>query len=393
MTPNCQIHPVPATGTCNNCRAFTCDKCAKLGRTCPYCKLAPIVAAGEARKAVNQCSNHPGIRAAATCPDCNRIFCASCLNPFGQCLECGARNPRQKPTVAPLQDSEDAPGARRGKGKGAGKLGRPKPKKNHFGVGRLAIGALILIGIGAVLNWQYQTLKAAVPGNKGQAGGLGAVGANVGAYNRQVEAHGKDLNDIMGRIESGQYSEDDAAAVDDLMNRVQSGQANLNSFDVGTQQKLKKAKSLLDTGASYQARGEEYAGEDTGGGAARSYKGPPIRLRVGSGERPDRAGARAGAEYQTAYKPKPLKVDIMSPSSGARVRGTTVVSARLTGDGIDRVEFQVNGQWQGLSNQPPYRYEWDSTSVRNGAVTLRVVAYDSSGRPHASRPVRVTVHN
>ncbi len=388
MTPNCQIHPTPATGTCNNCRAFTCDKCAKVGRTCPYCKLAAIVPAGQAKKPVNQCVNHPGIRAEAGCPDCKRIFCASCLNPFGQCMECGARNPRQKPTMAPPQEPADGP---RGKG-GRGKRRKP-PRKNHFGVGRFVIGAAILIGVGALVNWQYQMLKAAVP--KGKGGNLGAISANIKAYDKQVQAHGKDLGDIMGRIESGEYSQEDAAEVDNLISRIESGQANLNSLDAATQKKLKHAQSLLETRGGFHARGEEYAGEDTSGARRpKRYEGPPIRLRVGAQDKVQRPGQGGGRNAALlAERPKPLKVNITSPASGARVRGSTVVAASLNGQGVDRVEFQVNGQWQGLSNQPPYRFDWDTSGVRNGAVTLRVVAYDTTGRQHASRPIRVVVQN
>lgn len=397
MTPNCQIHPVPATGTCHNCRAFTCDKCAKVGKTCPYCKLSAIVPASEARKAVNQCANHPGIRAEAACPDCNRIFCASCLNPFGQCLECGARHPRQRPTAAMLEEpAGTGPGRKRMHRRPGRERGgrRTAPRRLHLGVGRFVIGAAIVAGIGALLSWQYRSLERALVGSKGIAGRLGTLGANVGAYKRQVEEHGKDLDEIMGRIESGQYSPEDAAAVDDLLTRIESGQADLNTLAVGTRQKLEKARSLLETRAAYQARGEEYAGEDTGGKSARPYQGPPIRLRVGAG---DHAAARArGADavaHRISPRSKPLEISITSPVQGARLHGMAIVSARLVGQGVDRVEFQVNGQWQGLSNQPPYRYEWDTTGVRNGAVTLRVVAYDTSGRQVASRPVRVTVQN
>jgi len=377
VTPHCKIHPVPATGTCNNCRSFTCDKCAKVGWPCPFCRMTDIVPAGESRRAVNQCVNHPGIRAQAACPDCQKIFCASCLNPFGQCMDCGARNPKQKPTVAPPR--------------GDGGKGKRRAQRKRFALGttRVAIGLAILGGVAAFANWQLGLIKSSMP--KGKRGTT-TVAGNVEAYRKSVDAHGKDLADIMGRIESGEYSDEDSQAVDDLMAKIESGQT-VRRLDKATMDRLEKAKAMLDRGQGGAGadRGLEAAEGDYGGKG--TYEGPPIRLRVGESRPEPHAGSVRGRQVAVAYRPRPVKVAITSPSQGARVRGSTVVAARLSGDDVQRVEFQVNGQWQGISNQPPFRFDWDTTGLRNGQVTLRVVAFDSTGRSHASPPLRVTVHN
>jgi hypothetical protein len=367
-----------------------CDKCAKVGRPCPYCKMADIVPAGEAKKAVNQCVNHPGIRAAAACANCERIFCASCLNQYGQCLPCGHKFPKSKPTVATQAEVEAAK---------VGRKFKPRPKRGHFQSGsRLVIGAIVLGAIGTAAYFQYDLIKRSMPAKKK---GSVSIAGNIDAYKKQVDAHGKDLDDIMGRIEANKYSPEDEAALENLMANIESGKQDLKTFDQATLDRLEKARAMVEVGGAKRG-GVGESGDDgyslPGAEPARGgkpYQGPAIRLRVGEG-RPqgETAGNRyAMARQQPVYRPKPLKVAMTSPGSGARLSGNAVISANVTGDGIDRVEFQVNGQWQGVSNQPPFRFDWDTSGTRNGPVTLRVVAYDSAGKPHSSRAVRVTVQN
>lgn len=369
----CKIHPIPATGTCNNCRAFTCDKCSKVGNKCPYCKMDDIVPPEKARNmAATNCVNHPGIRASAPCLDCKRIFCPSCLNPFGQCLLCGGKNPKVKPTMAP-----EALNAKEAKSKG-----KRKYRSQHLGAKRLILSLLVIVGIGAVLNWQYSTVKKIVSkGGKNKPN----IAANVGAYDKAVRDHGMSTEEVLDRIESGKYSKEDSDQVDALMRDVEGGTAK-SRMGAKELSRLERAKEMVGD-AGDQVAPEEFRPR-MGRLKPGAYEGPPIRLRVGSG--PD----RAPAEARVAQRGPQVGILITSPGPGQRVHGNAIVAASVQGGGaVDRVEFQVNGAWQGIANRAPFRFDWDTSAVRNGAVTLRMVAYDSAGSPHASRPVKVLVQN
>ena len=77
-----------------------------------------------------------------------------------------------------------------------------------------------------------------------------------------------------------------------------------------------------------------------------------------------------------------------------RVHGQTEVGAELTGlETIGRIEFDVNGQTQDITNVAPFRFAWDTTHTANGPATLRVVVYDEAGLARSSSTVRVKVDN
>jgi hypothetical protein len=89
----------------------------------------------------------------------------------------------------------------------------------------------------------------------------------------------------------------------------------------------------------------------------------------------------------------PPTAGIASPTGGT-VSGTVTVSANASDNvGVTRVDFYVNGALKGSDTAAPYQYSWNTTSVANGAATLRAIAYDAAGNAGQSSIVSVTVAN
>jgi Bacterial Ig domain/Repeat of unknown function (DUF5648) len=89
----------------------------------------------------------------------------------------------------------------------------------------------------------------------------------------------------------------------------------------------------------------------------------------------------------------PPIVAIASPVGG-NVSGTVAIAANASDNvGVTRVDFYVNGAMVGSANASPWQFLWNTTSVANGAATLRAVAYDAAGNSGNSSNVSVTVAN
>ena len=91
----------------------------------------------------------------------------------------------------------------------------------------------------------------------------------------------------------------------------------------------------------------------------------------------------------------PPTVQILNPVGGGLVRGTVVPLAVASDNvGITSVQFQLNGANIGpLLTSGPYRIDWNTTTVADGAYSLTAVATDSVGNTTTSSPVTVTVQN
>ena len=57
------------------------------------------------------------------------------------------------------------------------------------------------------------------------------------------------------------------------------------------------------------------------------------------------------------------------------------------------MDFYVNGGLVGSDSAAPYQYSWNTTSLANGAATLRAVAFDAAGNSTQSAIVTVNVAN
>ena len=89
----------------------------------------------------------------------------------------------------------------------------------------------------------------------------------------------------------------------------------------------------------------------------------------------------------------PQSVRIITPVGGSRVCGNLTVEATATDDnGIARMEFRVDDIPLGVTEEAPFRFEWDTTAKADGDYTLTAIAQDTVGQ-RAFASVRVTVRN
>ena len=87
-------------------------------------------------------------------------------------------------------------------------------------------------------------------------------------------------------------------------------------------------------------------------------------------------------------------VSLTAPTAGARVSGTTTLTASASdGVGVTRVEFLDGTTLLGTDTTAPYSLAWNTTGVASGSHTLKARAYDAAGNVGTSASVSVTVAN
>src|SRR6185312_16056889 len=89
------------------------------------------------------------------------------------------------------------------------------------------------------------------------------------------------------------------------------------------------------------------------------------------------------------------QVSLSAPANGAFVTGTLAVSATATDNGaISKVEFyRDNNVLLTTDTSLPYTFNWNSTTVTEGAHTLYAIAQDTAGFRTTSATVAITVDN
>jgi hypothetical protein len=89
------------------------------------------------------------------------------------------------------------------------------------------------------------------------------------------------------------------------------------------------------------------------------------------------------------------QVSLIAPANGAFVTGTVAVSATATDNvGISKVEFYSdNNVLLSTDSLAPYTFNWNSTTVTQGAHTLYAIAEDTSGLRTTSATIAITVDN
>jgi len=89
----------------------------------------------------------------------------------------------------------------------------------------------------------------------------------------------------------------------------------------------------------------------------------------------------------------PPAVSLTSPAANDVVFGEVKFAATASdASGISKVDFYVDGVLKNSDNTSPYAYNWDSTTVSNGAHTVSARAYDKVGNIN-SDTANVTVKN
>jgi hypothetical protein len=81
-------------------------------------------------------------------------------------------------------------------------------------------------------------------------------------------------------------------------------------------------------------------------------------------------------------------------SPGDTVSGTVTLEATASDDvGVTEARFLVDGDLIGSDSSAPYSIDWDTSTIADGAHTLRVDAVDTDGNVGQSQGVTVTVDN
>jgi hypothetical protein len=111
----------------------------------------------------------------------------------------------------------------------------------------------------------------------------------------------------------------------------------------------------------------------------------------------DKAGNATSAQTTVTVRNGPT-VTWATPVAGAIVSGVlSEVNANCdvqvaAAGGVDRVELFVDGRALNVERYAPYACAWDTSTVANGAHTLKAVAYDTAGRS-TTTTITVTVRN
>lgn len=85
---------------------------------------------------------------------------------------------------------------------------------------------------------------------------------------------------------------------------------------------------------------------------------------------------------------------ITSPSNGATVTGTRVITANASDNvGVARVEFLVDGVSRGTDTTSPFTFSWNTTQYSNSTHTIQSRAYDAADNVTTSATITVTVNN
>lgn len=338
------------------------------------------------------CQFHPQSEAEAYCATCRARLCRRCAPPGKPCALCGRSTldspPRERGTAgAPRYPSTDVQRASKEAPRARRRRRNPPPALSYTGglnprkgwrrqITRKVLGALLLAGVGGILAVQFGVFRDFARQAAETRKQLQGMAEREGPG-------GASLASMLERFEAGQITEAEVEATERLMARIQAGEP----VDTGRRDALARLSKLMRTPAPATDPETQrlWALLSQWSNEAESDSKAPAAVRT--------APERRNAQPPSA-KPVPWKVSLLEPASGAQVKGLVTVRAQIEGQGyIERVEFLVNGEWEGLSNRPPFTFDWNTAGGGNGPKTLEVVAYEPSGARHASRRVRVMVAN
>jgi hypothetical protein len=96
-----------------------------------------------------------------------------------------------------------------------------------------------------------------------------------------------------------------------------------------------------------------------------------------------------------------LKYDTVQPSAqltdprnNSTVSGTTTLSVNATDDiGVDHVDFYKNDTVIGAKASAPYSFDWNTTTVPNGAYKIKAIAYDAANNSRVTNIITLNVKN
>jgi len=91
----------------------------------------------------------------------------------------------------------------------------------------------------------------------------------------------------------------------------------------------------------------------------------------------------------------PPTIIIMEPAAGQNLMGTVAIEVLATDDnGIDFIEFYIDGFSDTTDSSDPYIYEWDTETVSDDMEhIIAVVGYDLEGNSTLATPIAVYIDN
>ncbi|MFQ6098535.1 MAG: Ig-like domain-containing protein, partial [Armatimonadota bacterium] len=129
---------------------------------------------------------------------------------------------------------------------------------------------------------------------------------------------------------------------------------------------------------------------------SRVYAPPPV---IATAPQPTEPSGRSSEQKPSAWPTLPPRPEhgvaiLLMGGRGDTLSGTAVVVADVgSQEEVGSVAFYVDGRFRTLTNTKPYRYEWDTTRVADGAHTLKVVLFDESQVRSAQDTMLVAVEN
>lgn len=384
----CRFHTHKGAKTyCPQCRFFLCESCGKPGTQCKLCNKARLVDPSQAPSQVTEvrvCTVHPRVATGLkTCQDCGKPHCSACMKFGGVCVTCTRQEQKAREALPRPEQAEPKVAKKRRKAKELS-VAKKFRKDRKRRVIRWAIAGAVLAAVGGLIYFDYTKFK------EFSEAGVKMHHKAVETLPGQGAGQQSNYDALVSRLESGEITDAEYAETEALMAKItsggtvdQPGKDFMNRLSAMAQdpQKAARLKAQSEKSRKLWAMLGEWSEEEA--------HEPPA-----PGGQPTRAIARPQARQVAPPAHKPMTVALGGLRAGQTIRGVTVVRAQLGGEGmLDHVEFLVNGQWQGLSNQPPYRFEWDTSGNPNGPCTVQAVAYDGTGRKISSRPVRVTIQN
>jgi hypothetical protein len=156
-------------------------------------------------------------------------------------------------------------------------------------------------------------------------------------------------------------------------------------------------------GVQFTIDGANLGGEDT----SAPYQAPWDTTTVSNGSHTIRAIARDSAgnassspvtisvnNVSTLPDSTAPTVTLVSPDADITVAGTTILSAAASDNvGVTAVQFTLNNVSLGEPVGAPFQWSWVTSTVPDGAYTLKAVARDAAGNTAQSASHKVTVSN
>ena len=209
----------------------------------------------------------------------------------------------------------------------------------------------------------------------------GSYSAHCGRYDNDLKSDNMDTSSSSSITIVFWYRDDDIDDRDNIRLQLYDGDNYDNKFELGI-------TSPEDTWHQY-----EVTINNSGADAQYFHSTFRIKFEGSSIDRNENLWIDDVTVSVSGEVDDPPTVSITSPSPGATVSGTVNVTADASDDnGVDKVEFSIDGELKSTDTTSPYEYSWDTTAETEGSHSITAKAYDTIGQT-ATDSINVTVDN